>query len=244
MAFQIDCDEVLQPDGQRTTRASRRKRFLVGKPVSGGYQPVGRCTKAWVCYCLDDDEMVFMKEQWRANAVGVHPEMATYSRLKEHGVRHVATAIAGGDVGDSHGLHKTVSQRFFDREGLDMSERIQTRMVIKEVGRPLETYAASPELILVVTNALRGAFPLLIALNAAAHCPAGHRHAWEKAGVLHRDISVGNILIDVNSPPDDPRGFLIDWDLCKYKEELGGQSGPSHAGISVSRESNVPNEPH
>ena len=57
--FQIECDEVLQPGGSRRTRGSRRKRFLVGKPVSGGYQPVGRCTKAWVCYCLDDDEMVF-----------------------------------------------------------------------------------------------------------------------------------------------------------------------------------------
>ncbi|KIP03556.1 hypothetical protein PHLGIDRAFT_121484, partial [Phlebiopsis gigantea 11061_1 CR5-6] len=161
------------------------RRFLVGKPVSGGYQPVGRCTKAWVCYC-------------RANAVGVHPEIATYSRLREHGVEHVATAVAGGDVSDAYGVHKTVSQRFFDKQGLDMSERIQTRLVIKEVGRSLETYDASPELIIVTTDAL-----------------LGHQQAWEKAGVLHRDVSVGNILIDVASPEDDIHGFLTDWDLCQ-----------------------------
>ena len=30
-----------------------------------------------------------------------------------------------------------------------------------------------------------------------------------------------------------PLGFLNDWDLCKYKEELS-QAEPSHAGVSVS----------
>ena len=39
----------------------------------------------------------------------------------------------------------------------------------------------------------------------------------EKAGVLHRDISVGNILID----PSTRCGLLIDWDLASELE-----SGP------------------
>ena len=37
-----------------------------------------------------------------------------------------------------------------------------------------------------------------------------HDDALNKAGVLHRDISVGNILIA------DGRGILIDWDLSKH----------------------------
>ena len=36
------------------------------------------------------------------------------------------------------------------------------------------------------------------------------------AHVLHRDISVGNILID----PVTRRGILIDWDLCRFEWEL------------------------
>lgn len=52
--------------------------------------------------------------------------------------------------------------------------------------------------------------------------------AWEEAGVLHGDVSCANILIDVDSP--DPKmgkneqpqatGFLNDWDMCLYKEEV------------------------
>jgi len=36
-----------------------------------------------------------------------------------------------------------------------------------------------------------------------------HQHAYFDAGILHRDISVGNTLIT-----DEGKGLLIDWDLC------------------------------
>jgi serine/threonine protein kinase len=36
-----------------------------------------------------------------------------------------------------------------------------------------------------------------------------HQHAYFDARILHRDISVGNILIT-----DEGKGLLIDWDLC------------------------------
>lgn len=49
---------------------------------------------------------------------------------------------------------------------------------------------------------------------------SGHWEAWEHAEVLHRDLSPGNILIDVDSPKDDLTGFLTDWDMCKYKKDL------------------------
>lgn len=78
--------------------------------------------------------MVFLKEQWRANANGVHPEVETYLRLREHGVQGIATVIAGGDVIGPRGVHKTISQRYFDKDGIHIPERIQTRLVLKEVG--------------------------------------------------------------------------------------------------------------
>ena len=64
----------------------------------------------------------------------------------------------------------------------------------------------------------------------------GHQQAWEKAGILHRDVSVANILIDVESPPGNLRGFLTDWDLCKSEEQLESQTAPSQPGVSVSAE--------
>lgn len=63
---------------------------------------------------------------------------------------------------------------------------------------------------------------------------SGHQDAWEKAGILHRDVSVANILIDISSTPGDSKGFINDWDLCKYKEELNTRTSPSQPGVSVS----------
>ncbi len=44
--------------------------------------------------------------------------------------------------------------------------------------------------------------------------------AWEQAGILHRDVSVGNILID----PVTRQGYLIDWDLSRLRSTL--ENGP------------------
>ena len=45
--------------------------------------------------------------------------------------------------------------------------------------------------------------------------------AWEKAHILHRDVSTGNILIDIASKSmEKPRGILADWDLAKHESLL------------------------
>ncbi|KAF8798322.1 hypothetical protein BYT27DRAFT_7177818, partial [Phlegmacium glaucopus] len=41
-----------------------------------------------------------------------------------------------------------------------------------------------------------------------------HTEAFEKAGILHRDVSVGNIIIN------DRGGLLIDWDLSRDIDDL------------------------
>ena len=43
----------------------------------------------------------------------------------------------------------------------------------------------------------------------------GHNGAVE-AGVLHRDVSINNILIDIETG----KGFLNDWDMAIYLQEL------------------------
>jgi len=43
---------------------------------------------------------------------------------------------------------------------------------------------------------------------------SAHKEAYE-AGILHRDVSVGNIMIT-----PEGRGLLIDWDMCKCIDDL------------------------
>ena len=54
------------------------------------------------------------------------------------------------------------------------------------------------------------------------HYLTAHKEAFEKVKILHRDVSVSNILIT-----NDGRGLLIDWDLSKHMEDLakGAQQG-------------------
>ena len=63
---------------------------------------------------------------------------------------------------------------------------------------------------------------------------AGHREAWTKAKIIHRDLSDGNVLILINQEVAEAghRGMLIDWDLCKYKEDM--DQGATQGGRSVS----------
>lgn len=66
-----------------------------------------------------------------------------------------------------------------------------------------------------------------------------HHYAWIKAGVLHRDISDNNIVIHEIERKDengkvtgvDIVALLIDWDLCKYSDEL--DKGPTQKNRSV-----------
>jgi hypothetical protein len=57
--------------------------------------------------------------------------------------------------------------------------------------------------------------------------PAGHKDAWERAELLHRDISPENIMKVVNQDVEVDNtinGILNDWDLCKHKSELNAEA--------------------
>jgi len=63
------------------------------------------------------------------------------------------------------------------------------------------------------------------------HLPLlAHKDAYEKAGMLHRDISIGNILI-IKNADGSYGGLLIDWDLARHVNDL--RNGPRQSSRSV-----------
>ncbi|KAI0761622.1 hypothetical protein BD413DRAFT_589491 [Trametes elegans] len=90
--------------------------------------------------------------------------------------------------------HQTFSTRLEDLARYHR-ERSHMRMLISDVGRPLTDFGKSKRLARGMRDAL-----------------LGHQLAWEVAGVLHRDVSLGNILLVDNPNEDSFFGFMHDWD--------------------------------
>ncbi|EKM56996.1 uncharacterized protein PHACADRAFT_119131 [Phanerochaete carnosa HHB-10118-sp] len=170
--------------GGEKTHDDGERCYLIGRYAFGHYSPVGRCTRGYAAFDLQTKRLAWLKDQWRCIA-RPHTELDAYIRLHKHGVSYIATPIAGGDIDE----HRTVSQGYMTHLSADWrpSERVHTRLVTKEVGRVLESYADSAELLRVC----------------------------------------GEAFIETR------KGFLNDWDLCKYREDMDSMVPASEpSGIS------------
>ncbi|OJT03599.1 hypothetical protein TRAPUB_5775 [Trametes pubescens] len=101
--------------------------------------------------------------------------------------------------------HQTNSWRLVHEDKNWHRERSHMRIIIDDVGRPLTEFDSTLELVCAVRDAIRG-----------------HQLAWQKAGVMHRDVSVGNILITDQVRLDSDKksiGFLHDYDYSSMETD-------------------------
>lgn len=87
-----------------------------------------------------------------------------------------------------------------------LSNRIHRRVILRDYGKPI--YKASSRATL---------------LAALVGCIEGHE-SLHKAGFLHRDISINNLMVNENKENPSWRAFLIDLDLA-IREHRKGASG-------------------
>ncbi|KAI0644499.1 hypothetical protein C8Q79DRAFT_912773 [Trametes meyenii] len=99
--------------------------------------------------------------------------------------------------------HQTYSWRLVHDQKDWHRERSHMRIVVDDVGRPLTEFASTHELVRAVRDAIKG-----------------HQLLWEKAKILHRDVSVGNILIADDQKSKDFTGFLHDFDYSAMELDL------------------------
>ncbi|KAI0073112.1 hypothetical protein K474DRAFT_1650027 [Panus rudis PR-1116 ss-1] len=160
-------------------------------------EPFGRGTRGYIAFDLEAKDFVFLKDAWRASSSNAEADV--YSELQKHGVPYVPTLRCGGDL---HG-QCTSSNEYLKMFNEPM---LHHRLVITEIGQPLDEYYDSQALCLFLYCAL-----------------TAHWKAWEDAGILHRDISDNNIIIVTNIDEDNEEvlsAVLIDWDLSKYRSQL------------------------
>ncbi|THH27319.1 hypothetical protein EUX98_g6862 [Antrodiella citrinella] len=173
--------------------------FLVRNLSTNSVSPTGRATKGFIAFDLETKQFRFLKDSWRPDSSSYHTEIEIYNVLQPHSIPGVATLLCGGDLKQDGQVQKTRTQEV----ATAYLARIHTRLVLNEVGIPLQDYQDSNELCTAILYALRA-----------------HELVWNLE-ILHRDISDGNIVIFENPVTGAISGLLIDWDLCKYKKDLG-----------------------
>ncbi|KAJ8507348.1 hypothetical protein ONZ45_g10272 [Pleurotus djamor] len=191
---------------------SAPRSFLVWGALAEPASPLGRGTKGWPAVEVTmgpegpefSTKPVFLKEQWRGK--DVTPEAETLKLLNKEKVDFVPTYVCGGDLGGD--FQTTISHEYAEATWRNVSDnkakvkkieiRIHVRVVTEEVGTPLEEFKSSRQMFSAIYDALRG-----------------HKDAYIKCGLLHRDISGGNILILENG-----KGLLNDWDLAIKIDEI------------------------
>ncbi|KAH9903256.1 hypothetical protein C8Q73DRAFT_45089 [Cubamyces lactineus] len=196
-------DGPLRVDSPEETRE-----FLVGRPAFRSHSMTGRGTRGFFAYDAARDRVVFIKDYWRANLPDHLTEYDVYIKMSTGSSdirKYLPTLLGGGDVRSmrSEGMQRTSSDECAQ---LPVAGRIHVRLVMKEVCRHLQTFKDWRELTSVMRDAL-----------------IAHKYAWEEHGILHQNLSVGNVLIyDVQDGLTEPKtiGLLSDWDLAKQRCQM------------------------
>ncbi|KAK0214148.1 hypothetical protein IW262DRAFT_1279178 [Armillaria fumosa] len=181
--------------------------FIIGAPrwhQPGGYSPFGRATRHGMAFCELNDETFFYKDYWREDAPHSIPESEVYDLLAKHEIPHVAQMELGGDNGLETVGHIYVSKPWA-RAHHKIRHLIGHLIVLITKGRPLESFETAKQLVSCVADAMEA-----------------HQRAYELAGILHRDISAGNIMMTLN--PENRQGILIHWDHCALVSQFRNSS--------------------
>ncbi|KAI0273357.1 hypothetical protein BC834DRAFT_1030174 [Gloeopeniophorella convolvens] len=175
---------------------------------------VGRATFGYLAYDLATGGLVYLKDFWRLDLPDIQKEGDIYRELEGKNVSHIAKLGRAGDVPLNPGskrstsVQRTRTQDFVKEAGLvkwcpgrpRVEPYVHYRLVLNTLGKPLHQFKSTRQLCEVIRDAI-----------------IAHSEAYGGTGILHRDVSAGNILIG-----DDGKGILIDWDLSKKLPRDGG----------------------
>ncbi|RPD52768.1 hypothetical protein L226DRAFT_564079 [Lentinus tigrinus ALCF2SS1-7] len=179
--------------------------FVVGKPHFDAGGVVGRGTHGYVAVEVNAGgqlvgPFVYLKDAWRVDHTGIEQEGCVLEELNRHKVPFVPTLVCHGDLKGQ----VTESQDAWARRQVKNRRLKRTfkkhqhyRLVVAQVGKPLEQFTTGLELV-----------------SAIYCCLSAHQAAYEKAGIIHRDISSGNILLH-QAPNGTWLALLNDWELSK-----------------------------
>ncbi|RPD77918.1 hypothetical protein L226DRAFT_336365 [Lentinus tigrinus ALCF2SS1-7] len=209
--------------------ADNLHRFLVSRPVVSPLHLSGRATRGFWAVDTSTRRVVFLKDVWRSSAIEMEGEVLL--RLHESGVRNIPSVLCHGDVPNhipdveyeipQAEMQCTLVDEYCDESWVSNAANSRVvvgkywhyRMVLNTVGYGLARVNGTQEL-------LHAAYDVFHALSDV------HEHASR----LHRDISVGNIVLVREEGSKIRRGYLVDWDASCETDDAGEAATVGRAG--------------
>ncbi|PCH41876.1 hypothetical protein WOLCODRAFT_163397 [Wolfiporia cocos MD-104 SS10] len=179
--------------------------YTVSRPVVSPYNLWNKGTRGWWAVS-EDGSITFLKEIWRVGTE--YDEGRTLDHLQRANVRHVPVALHYGNVWETPnramdaGYSEYESETEFDELTKGTAHY---RIATDTVGYDLKRVTGAKDLLFATRD-------ILEALQDA--------QKWPK---IHRDVSIGNILLVVDRKSKRCRGCLIDWE---YSADLDAEGKP------------------
>ncbi|KAG6815248.1 hypothetical protein H0H93_010456, partial [Arthromyces matolae] len=193
-------DELkLDADARLAKIYIKKREFIIARiQPPGSTSPIGRSTRCYKAYCLETNRVVLLKDTWRVVSESLRPEHEIYTTLHENEVPHILEVITAGDVGKDRDPHHTTQTKAWvskTRQKLNILDLQHYRIALEYVPFRVDQFEGVRQPIMAIRDAARA-----------------HGIAATVAKVLHRDISVGNIMFKIDEN-GNVFGYLIDWDL-------------------------------
>jgi Fungal protein kinase len=167
----------------------------------------GRGTTCWDVIAEDEhgNEVVYlMKESWR-----------TESRTPEEVFLEIAKGLEG--VGQMISCEEVISTANLRGPKVladaGFNNRVKCRTILEKYGGPVYEFQTELQLFCAFKDAIRGELVTFAMYSTLIIClPLGHRGLLSRQ-VLHRDVSINNILLGKLRASVGWRGILIDLDM-------------------------------
>lgn len=214
---------IVSSEGKRYIEIERNgklERLIIDQRMRRAPCMAGRATTCWRAHREGDNTPLVIKDSWQ------YPEREEEGKLLQEATakgvvnvaryyHHETVRVRSSNCTDPplSPSKRPCSTSPINSQTTEVPNRVHRRIVLRDFGKAI--YKASSRA------------SLLAALDG---CIEGHESLRMKAGILQRDISINNLLINEGDENPSWRSFLIDLDLAIKEQRQGGSGAREMTG--------------